>query len=63
MITLSTPREDCVARAIKAMQEQLGEAKGPTHEFYREMAEKYDVTEEELHLGWIRTNFPEWWKD
>jgi hypothetical protein len=46
------PRELRPERAVQEMRERLG-GKGPTEELYAELAERYDVTTDQLGQAWI----------
>lgn len=53
----TAPRAVRLDRALRFMKTQLGETVGPSDELYLELAERYDVTKDELVRAWIKAGF------
>jgi hypothetical protein len=49
----STPPQIRLAQAVAEMRDRLA-GRPPTRELYRELAERYEVTTDELGQAWIR---------
>lgn len=50
----TAPRSVRLDRALHFMQTLLGETAGPNDQLYLELAERYDVTKDELVRAWIK---------
>ena len=50
-------RDERLALAVKVMKGLLGDSNPPTQVLYEELAERYDVTVEELVWAWIQAGF------
>jgi hypothetical protein len=55
----AAPRPVRIARALTYMQTLLGNraGHGPTNELYELLAERYDITRDELARAWIKAGF------
>lgn len=53
----NAPRAVRIARALRYMKTLLGEADAPNEDLYRDLAERYGITRDDLARAWVKAGF------